>query len=425
MSIWFNESSPEHRMGQMTGRKIVIEALEPRQLLSYTPTGLTPSEVREAYQIDRIQFQYKTLRLAGDGSGQTIAIVNANDAPDIANDLHSFDAAFGLSDLDGYGRFALTKVMPQGKAPADAGWSLETSLDVEWAHAIAPKAHILLVEAKTASLGDLLSAVNYARRRPGVVAVSMSWGGDEFGAESLFDSTFTTPAGHVGGFGLRGGVTFVTASGDNSAPAGWPAVSPNALVVGGTTLNIGPGGRYRGETGWSGSGGGLAWYENTASPDVAYDADPRSGFSVFDSTGGSNNGPWYQVGGTSAGSPQWAALVAIADQGRGYHGKGSLDGPREALPAIYNLPAGDFHDITSGYNGYFARPGYDLVTGLGSPVANELVEDLAQTPGITPSIHLQPSHVAPAFRLGAWRQLRHEFAFSTHQIIDTGEPSTA
>lgn len=401
-----------------SGRTWVLEFLESRQLLSTVPTGLTPAQVRAAYQVDQVQFQYGALRLAGNGAGQTIAIVNAHDAPTIDNDLRAFDATFKLSDLDAYGNFALTKVMPQGKVPADAGWSLETSLDVEWAHAIAPQAHLLLVEAKTASLSDLLAAVNYARRRPGVVAVSMSWGGDEFGAESLFDSTFVTPPGHTGGFGRRGGVTFVTASGDNGAPAGWPAVSPNVLVVGGTTLHTAPDGSYRGETGWSGSGGGLAWFESTASPDVAYDADPKSGFSVLDSTGGGNAGPWYQVGGTSAGSPQWAGLIAIADQGRGYQGKGSLDGMREALPALYRLPAGDFHDITSGYNGYFAGPGYDLVTGLGSPVANLLVDDLVQTPSVSPALYRWSSHPAAAPRAGAWRRLQYEFAFSTHQILD-------
>ncbi|MCC6424682.1 MAG: S53 family peptidase [Phycisphaerales bacterium] len=410
-------------MRHSAGQKIVVESLEPRQLLSYSPTGMTPTQIRAAYKIDQIQFLYKNLKLAGDGAGQTIAIVNANDAPNIADDLHRFDATFGISDLDAYGRFALTKVMPQGKASADAGWSLETSLDVEWAHAVAPKAHILLVEARTSSLSDLLSAVNYARRRPGVVAVSMSWGGDEFGYESMFDGTFTTPAGHIGGFGIRGGVTFVTASGDSGAPAGWPAVSPNALVVGGTTLHTGSGGNYHSETGWSDSGGGLAWFENTASPDVAYDADPKSGFSVYDSTGGSNNGPWYQVGGTSAGSPQWAALVAIADQGRGYLGKGSMDGRREVLPDLYQMSTADFHDITSGFNGYFAQPGYDLVTGLGSPVANELVDDLVQAPSVSPALYRWTNNASAASRIGAWRQLRHEFAFSTHQILDNNPPS--
>lgn len=407
-------------MGCLTGHRFELEALEPRQLLSYSPAGLTPAEVRAAYQIDRIQFQYRNLHLAGNGAGQTIAIVNAHDAPNIAGDLHNFDAEFGLSDLDAYGHFALTKVMPQGKAPADAGWSLETALDVEWAHAIAPEAHLLLVEARTASLGDLLSAVNYARRRPGVVAVSMSWGGDEFGAESLLDSIFTTPAGHIGGFNMRGGVTFITASGDDGAPAGWPAVSPDVLVVGGTTLHTAPGGKYLGETGWSGSGGGPAWFENTASPDVAYDADPGTGFSVYDSTGGGTDGPWYQVGGTSAGSPQWAGLIAIADQGRGYQGKGSLDGPHDTLPALYRMPPADFHDITSGYNGYFAGPGYDLVTGLGSPVANELVDDLTQIPGVSPAVYRWSRHVATTPRVGVWHQLQREFAFYTHKMIEDG-----
>ena len=108
---------------------------------------------------------------------------------------------------------------------------------MEWAHAIAPKANILLVEANSASFSDLLTAVDYARHATGVVAVSMSWGGGEFSGESAYDSYFTTPSGH-------GGVTFVASSGDSGAPVGYPAISPNVLSVGGTTLNLNSQGGY-------------------------------------------------------------------------------------------------------------------------------------------------------------------------------------
>src|SRR5205807_737888 len=107
---------------------------------------------------------------------------------------------------------------------------------------------------------------------------------------------------------------------------------------------------------------------NRASPDVAYDANPNTGFAVYDTYG---QGGWLQVGGTSASAPQWAALIAIADQGRALAGLGSLDGFTQTLPKLYQLPAADFHDITSGSNGFAAGPGYDLVTGRGSPVANK------------------------------------------------------
>jgi len=109
-------------------------------------------------------------------------------------------------------------------------------------------------------------------------------------------------------------------------------------------------------------------------PDVAYDASSASAFAIYDTDG--YNG-WLQAYGTSAGAPQWAALVAIADQGRALAGKGSLDGGSQTLPTIYHLPQSDFHDVTSGSNGtYSAGPGYDLVTGRGSPIANLIVAGL-------------------------------------------------
>src|SRR5206468_2022041 len=127
---------------------------------------------------------------------------------------------------------------------ASVSWGLETSLDVEWAHAIAPGAKILLVEANSSSLTDLLAAVNYARNQPGVSVVSMSWGAGEWSGESAYDSTFTTPAGHAG-------VTFVASSGDSGSAGApeWPSVSPNVLAVGGTQLSVDASGNYVSETG--------------------------------------------------------------------------------------------------------------------------------------------------------------------------------
>src|SRR5207249_3385709 len=126
------------------------------------------------------------------------------DSPTIASDLHAFDATFGLPDP------TLTKAFPTGTPAYDSGWAAEISLDVEWAHAIAPKANILLVEAASASYSDLFAAVDYARNQPGVSVVSMSWGGGEFYGQTSLDGYFTTPSGH-------GGVTFVASSGDNGA----------------------------------------------------------------------------------------------------------------------------------------------------------------------------------------------------------------
>src|SRR5439155_10096681 len=172
-----------------------IEQLESRTLLSL----FTPTQIRRAYGFDQISFAVNGQTYQGDGSGQTIAIVDAYDDPTILRDLKYFDSTFGLPDP------AFTKATPQGLPAADAGWAGEIALDVEWAHAMAPRAKILLVEAASDNLSDLLKAVNYARQQTGVVAVSMSWGSDEFYGETSYDGYFSTPSGHLGGSsGLAG-----------------------------------------------------------------------------------------------------------------------------------------------------------------------------------------------------------------------------
>jgi hypothetical protein len=367
-----------------------------------SPAGLSPAQVRHAYGFDQITFQGGTV--VGNGAGETIAIVDANDDPNIASDLAVFDKQFGLAAPS----FVKVGINAAGAAstaqfPApDQGWATEISLDVEWAHAVAPGAKILLVEANSATDTDLMNAVNYARQQPGVVAVSMSWGGGEWSGEQSYDSYFTTPAGHAG-------VTFFGSSGDNGSPSGWPAMSSHVVGVGGTALSYDSAGNYLGETGWGGSGGGLSPYLSQpgyqqgltihsgnsvvssggkrAGPDVSYDADPNTGFAVYDTYQAAG---WSVWGGTSDAAPQWAALMAIADQGRALAGLGSLDGFTQTLPALYALPASDFHDVTGGGNGgYQAGPGYDLVTGRGSPLANLVVRDLVgggSTTGKPPTV---------------------------------------
>ncbi len=186
------------------------------------------------------------------------------------------------------------------------------------------------------------------------------------------------------------------------APAGgYPAYSPNVLAVGGTSLML-SGNNDGSETGWSGSGGGVSQYESQPGyqqglvihnggstvnpngmrtiPDVAFDANPSTGVAVYDSYNGGSS-PWTQTAGTSFGAPCWAGLIALADQMRVSDGLTTLDGPSQTIPRLYQLPAADFHDITSGTStgspNYTAAAGYDLVTGLGTPVANLLVPDLA------------------------------------------------
>jgi subtilase family serine protease len=334
--------------------------------------------VKEAYGFANAYLVKKHVHYAADGSGQTIAIIDAFNAPTIKNDLHVFDRKFGLSDYVNTKKHikALRVAAPDGLPQDDSGWALETSLDVEWAHAMAPKARIMLVEAASDSIGDLLSALDWARQQAGVSTISMSWGGQEFRYETFYDQYLTTPAGHLGGEGAPGGITFFSAAGDAGAGTSWPAASPNVVAVGGTTLNVTSTGQYLSESAWNGSGGGASFIERTAAPDVAYDADPATGFSVYDSTPDSGKSGWQTIGGTSAGAPQWAALMAIVDEDRAIHGQASLD-QTQALDAIYSVPASDFHDITTGDNGGFAATvGKDLVTGRGTPFADKLIGDL-------------------------------------------------
>ena len=336
------------------------------------PMGHSPAQIAQAYGFNQVNFDNGAI--AGNGAGQTIAIVDAYYAPTIASDLQKFDAQFGLAAPP-----SLTQYVEQG-ATVDSGWALETALDVEWAHAMAPGANIDLIEANNSSLGSLLSAVNFARNLPSVSVVSMSWGTSEFAAETQFDSLFTTPSGHIG-------ITFVASAGDAGAGTTWPSVSPNVLAVGGTSLTTSGSGAYVGESAWSGSGGGVSLFESEPSyqssvqstgsrttPDVAYDADPYSGFAVYDSIPYAGENGWFEVGGTSAGAPQWAALIAIADQGLALSGEGTLS---NAQATLYTLPSSDFHNITSGSNGSDAMSGYNLVTGRGSPVANSIIEALS------------------------------------------------
>ncbi len=362
------------------------------------PAGFSPAQIRHAYGFDQIAFG----SVQGDGSGQTIAIIDAYDQPNLASDLANFDATYGIAAPPSF-----TKVNESGGTAlpaASQSWGLEESLDVEWAHAIAPGAKILLVEANSASFSDLITAVNYARSQPGVSVVSMSWGAGEFSGESGYDGNFTTPSGHTG-------VTFVASSGDSGSSGApeYPSVSPNVLAVGGTQLSADSSGNYLGETAWSGSGGGLSLYESQPAyqkgvvtqtttvrgvPDVAYNGSGSSPFAVYDTSG---YGGWLEVYGTSAGAPQWAALVAISDQGRALAGEGALDGASQTLPMLYQLPASDFHDITVGSNGGFsASTGYDLVTGRGSPYANLVVAGLVGSSSMPPPTGQPPRVVAPA-----------------------------
>ena len=387
------------------------------------PFGYTPYQIRNAYGLDLIQFKSGTKTVAGTGAGQTIAIVDAYNDPDLANDLATFDSAYGLPAPPKFTRVGQTG----GALPTQTnqGWAGETSLDVEWAHALAPEADILLVETNSSEFSDLFAGVKFAAKQADVSVVSMSFGSLEFMGENTLDSTFLTPANHDG-------VTFVASTGDSGAPGGYPAYSPNVLAVGGTSLDLNVEGNYGSETGWGsghageeGSGGGQSTMELEPSyqlsvqhsgkrqiPDVASDADPNTGVPVYDSFGETIQGQlfkgWLTFGGTSFAAPSWSALLAIANQGRALAGKASLLN-QQAMDTLYKLPEADFHDITMGNNGFPAKVGYDLVTGRGSPRANLVVPglvspvSLASVGGTDPGstiVHIPPGHANPETFVG-------------------------
>ncbi len=362
----------------------------PYQLISPTDAHFSPQWLEAAYSDNNIYFG----TAVGNGAGQTIAIVDAYNDPVIEGDMTQFDAQFGFPAPPSFtvvnqtgGTTNLPITDPIGAGPGSGNWTTEESLDVEWAHAMAPAANIVLVEANSNSRSDLYTAIAEAAKLGSVV--STSWGSTEFSGELSYDSYFTAP-----------GVTFVAGAGDDGSAGGhYPADSPNVLSIGGTSLtassnNGAPPYAYVSETAWSNSGGGTSIYEpeptyqdgvqstgNRTIPDVASDANPTTGVWVYDSFNNTNGGgDWYGVGGNSLGGPTWAGLIAIADQGRVAAGLPTLSGAAQTLPALYSLEAnspGDFHDITTGGNGTFnAGPGYDEVTGLGSPVANLLLPGL-------------------------------------------------
>ncbi|NUS15342.1 MAG: hypothetical protein HOY69_28785 [Streptomyces sp.] len=335
-----------------------------------TTRGYTPQQIRAR------------LGLTGDGSGQTIAIVDAYDYPTAASDLNHFAGHFGLPQTcdsvpAGTDCFDFQQVYADGtQPPANANWEEEEALDIEWAHAVAPHAKIVLVEAADASAAGLYRAVDKAAAlHP--AAVSNSWGMSEFSEESFYD-------GHC----KLADAVCTQSTGDAGYPAGYSSTNPNALAIGGTTLQLDADGNTLGETAWSSTGGGLSYFEKRpayqdgvqsapfrATPDVSFVADPATGVAVY--TTATGRALWLEVGGTSLSAPVWGALLTAADQLRATAGKPHLavagpDGDT-AHADVYAL-GGKLNDVTSGSNGLCgaectAGPGYDTVTGLGSPLA--------------------------------------------------------
>jgi kumamolisin len=335
---------------------------------TYTsPWGETPASIRPVYGLPAI------------GGAGVIAIVDAYDYPTAQADFDVFSGQFGLplstDNLCNGANPCFRKVYATGRKPkANCGWAQEAALDVQWAHAMAPYAQIVLVEAASNRFSDLFAAVDVATnivRNGGINAgeVSMSWGGSEFSTERNYDGHFTAS-----------GVVYFAASGDAGGKTIYPGVSPNVVCAGGTTINRDAGGQFVSETGWSGSGGGPSKYESRPSyqdqivaivgskrgtPDFSFDANPNSGVSVYDSTPCQGMSGWLVFGGTSVSSPSLAGIVNLAGH---FYGNTSLE--LGTIYADYASPTyypTDFRDITSGTAGsYSAKQGWDFVTGVGS-----------------------------------------------------------
>ena len=311
------------------------------------PAGFSPKQLKQAYDFptgNRV------------GEGQTVAVVSAFDAPTVEQDLKKFSKQFDLpfcTTANG----CFTKVDQSGGTnyPAyDRGWALETALDVQWVHAIAPGAKIVLVEATTNNFGHLMGAVDHAGTRADYV--TNSWGAAEVPSLAIFEPIFTRfPE-----------VSYFAGSGDDGLGGIYPSSSPNVISVGGTTLTLRNDGSIKDERGWSGSGGGCSvLFAATAPqlahptvgqvgcgsarafPDVSALGDPQTGAAAYST----DFGGWVTVGGTSLASPIIAARAA---------GTGALVNEEYLYSGAVK-----FRDIKDGNNGAPCLPGFDLVTGQG------------------------------------------------------------
>ena len=405
-------------------------SISPDQGLFTCQVGLIPGvvcydpfQMRHAYHIDNL------INAGFDGSGHTIVIVDAFQSPTLESDLDTFDTFYDLPDRATF----FTQVAPDGLTPfnpADdnmVGWSSEISLDVEWAHAIAPGAKVVLVLAKSNDDADILSATQYAVDNNLGDIISQSFGENE----SCVDATLLANEHKLFARATLKHITLLASSADQGAAlptcdgSSWvqavssPASDPLVTAVGGTELhaadycltglgcdpstNPAPG-TYQGEVVWNefgseSTGGGFSvLYRSPALeravthnkqrgvPDVAYNAAIYHGVLVV------WNGEFWLFGGTSCGSPQWAGIVAIADQKAGR----SLGFINWALYLFSLSPkkyAAFFNDVTDGTNavteldssnnpvdvaGYNAGTGWDATTGLGSPITDSLVSFLTR-----------------------------------------------
>jgi len=315
------------------------------------PAGYGPADLRSAYNLS-----------SASGSGQTVAIVDAYDDPRAESDLGVYRRQFGLSPCTtANGCFRKVNQSGGTRYPrANSGWAQEISLDLDMVSAACPNCKILLVEASSASLIDLGTAVNQAARMKATV-ISNSYGGSESSSDLSYDKTYFN----------HPGVAITASSGDNGYGVEYPAASPNVTAVGGTSLSRSASPRGFDETVWSGAGSGCSAYDPKPTvqtdaacsrrtvADVAAVADPNTGVAVYDSYGSSG---WLVFGGTSVAAPLIASVYALA---------GNAGSTNASYPYSHS---GSLFDVTSGSNGscggsYLCTggTGFDGPTGLGTP----------------------------------------------------------
>lgn len=341
-----------------------------------TVSGLSPTTVLGAYMWPKTG-----------GKTQTIAIVDAGGDPQIATDLNNFDTHFSLpSCTTSNGCFRILNQtgtpspLPSPIPPPTSGWNVEISLDVEWAHAIAPLAKLVLVESNTATTAMMFAAVTTAAKIARYV--SMSWGITTAVAYTTTPIPPATETLYDKLFAKYPTVSFFAATGDTGGDVIYPATSPDVVAVGGTTLSVTKTHHtFSSEGAWSGGGGGCSTYETApkaqktfagyktaiaastatstvyghkckafataprATPDISADANPSTGVAVYAASG------WTKVGGTSVATPLVAARAA--------------DFGAKVTPATIYQGGINIRDITSGSNGHACTSGYDLCTGRG------------------------------------------------------------
>jgi len=412
---------------QLSTRRLTPQVLEQVRDTGLAPEGTalapmaataavvtyTPAQIRAAYGLPALpstSASVTSAQAAELGAGQTIYLIDAYSDPNVAAELASFDSKFGLPGCT-LTAIASSANLPLGSAPItgcmlsvvysttsgaltatapayNSSWSTEIAVDVQWAHATAPYARIILIEAPDTSSASLDAAVQLANRMgPGVV--SQSFGAPEGSWTSSFDANFSTA-----------NMTYLASAGDAGAQVNWPAVSSHVLAVAGTSLAY-SGSGARTETVWSGTGGGVSAfvatpsYQSLAVPgvgaqshravsDVAFNANPSTGQYLAVLTPGSASVTWYSAGGTSLAAPQWAGILAVADALRAQSALAPLGA---AQPTLYGLGvqagsyASAFLDVTTGSDGScttcYATVGYDLPSGLGSPNAQSLLPALS------------------------------------------------